>query len=89
VEKKVLLTFHLSELLSLTENGKYINIVPKGFYGDVSGEKNMREVSGTDANSLTFFLYEEIAAFRPASLATGLTPADICDIFYNNAKKII
>jgi hypothetical protein len=73
----------------ITENGTYINIVPKGFYGDVSGEKNMREVSGTDANSITFFLYEEIDAFRRASIATGLTPADISDIFYNNAKKIL
>ena len=71
------------------ENGIYVNIVPKGLYGDVSGDKNMREVEGDEAAKLSFFMYEEINAFRRAAEATGLSRGDIEDVFYNNAKKII
>ncbi len=73
----------------ICENGVYINVVPKGLYGDVSGDKNMREVEGREAERLTFFLYEEINAFRRAAEATGLARSDIEDIFYNNAHRII
>ena len=73
----------------ITENGTYVNIVPKGLYGDVSGDKNMREVAGIDAENITFFLYEEIDAFKRAALAVNLTPAEIEDIFYTNADSII
>jgi predicted TIM-barrel fold metal-dependent hydrolase len=73
----------------VTENNAYINIVPKGLYGDVSGDKNMREASDAEADKITFFLYEEIAAFKRAALAAKLTPAEIEDIFYTNANSII
>ncbi|HBR19412.1 MAG: hypothetical protein A2Y13_04510 [Planctomycetes bacterium GWC2_45_44] len=73
----------------ITENSIYINIVPKGFYGDVSGDKNMREVSGDEAEKITFFLYEEIDAFKRAALTTNLTPANIEDILYTNTNSII
>jgi len=73
----------------ITENGIYVNIVPKGLYGDVSGDKNMREVAGTDAENITFFLYEEIVAFKRAALAANLTTADIENIFHANANGII
>jgi hypothetical protein len=49
----------------------------------------MREVSGTEAENITFFLYEEIAAFKRATLAVNLTPTEIEDIFYTNANRII
>jgi len=73
----------------ITENGTYINIIPKGLYGDVSGDKNMREVSGDEADKITFFLYEEIDAFRRAANVTGITKSDIEDIFCNNASHLI
>lgn len=67
----------------ITENGRYINLVPKGLYGDVSGDPNMREVD--DAQGFTFFLYEEIAAL----LQAGLSKKDMEDVFFNNADKIM
>lgn len=71
------------------ENGHYVNLVPKGLYGDVSGDKNMREVDGEEAGALTFFMYEEIEAFRQASLAERLGKKDIEDVFYNNAFDLV
>jgi len=71
------------------EQARYINLVPKGLYGDVSGDRNMREVEGTEADELSFFLYEQLEAFRQAAVAEGLTKQDIEDVFYNNAAAII
>lgn len=73
----------------ITENGRYINIVPKGLYGDVSNDPNMREAVGKDAENITFLMYEEILAFRRAAEKTGLSKKDIEDIFYNNAVRIL
>jgi len=69
----------------ITEDGHYINLVPKGIYGDLSGDKNMRE---TDL-VLTFFMYEEINAFKRATENCGLNSSNIDDIFYNNANRLI
>jgi predicted TIM-barrel fold metal-dependent hydrolase len=73
----------------ICEGGKYVNLVPKGLYGDVAGEAHMREVEGEQADGLSFFLYEEIDAFRRAAGATGLTQQDIDDVFYDNAMRVI
>lgn len=73
----------------IMEGGRYVNLVPKGLYGDVSGDKNMAEVEGEEAERLTFFLYEEIDAFRRAAEATGLTARDVQDVFCNNATRMI
>ncbi|MDD5677226.1 MAG: amidohydrolase family protein [Kiritimatiellae bacterium] len=73
----------------ICENGVYINLVPKGLYGDVSGDSHMREVEGSAAEKLTFFMYEELAAFQRAARAVGLARADIKDVFFNNADRII
>ncbi len=73
----------------ICENGLYINVVPRGLYGDVSDDKNMREADGEEANKLTFFLYEEIRSILRAAEETGLTEADLEDLFYNNAKRLI
>lgn len=73
----------------ICEGGQYVNLVPRGLYGDVSGDPHMREVDGPDAERLTFFLYEEIDAFRRAAEAEGLTPADIEDVFRNNAARLL
>jgi len=73
----------------ICENGHYVNIVPAGLYGDVSGDPNMREVEGPEADKLTFFLYEELLAFKKAAGKTGLGDNDIENIFYNNSKGVI
>lgn len=73
----------------ICNDGIYVNIVPKGLYGDVSGDKNMCEVEGEEAEKLTFFLYEEIYAFRRSAENCGLTSEHIEDVFYNNAVSII
>lgn len=71
------------------ENGSYINLIPRGLYGDVSGDGHIREVDAEEAAGLTFFMYEEINAFRRAAESTGLSAGDIEDIFYNNARNLL
>lgn len=73
----------------ITENGHYVNLVPRGAYGDVSGDSNMREVSNEEAEHLTFFLYEELLAFKKASERLGLSRKDIEDVLCNNARRYI
>jgi len=76
-------------LRRICEHGNYVNLVPQSLYGDVSGDSHMREIDGAPAEALSFFLYEEIDAFRQAARATGLTPADIEDVFCTNAMRLI
>jgi hypothetical protein len=73
----------------ICENGLYINLVPRRLYGDVSGDKNLREVDGPDAERLTFFMYEELDAFRQAAEWVRLQRDDIEAVFYNNAAQMI
>ena len=73
----------------ICEGGRYVNLVPRGLYGDVSGDRNMREVDPPEADRLTFFLYEELAAFKRAAAATGLSQADLEDVFFNTAVRLI
>ncbi|MCK9410778.1 MAG: amidohydrolase [Prolixibacteraceae bacterium] len=73
----------------ICENGIYVNVISKGMYGDVSNDKNMREIEGDEADRLTFFLYEEILAFRLAAIETKLSNDDIKDVFYNNAMQLL
>ena len=70
-------------------DGRYVNVVPKGLYGDVTDDKNMDEVSGAEAESLTFFMYEELRAFKRAATQTGLSDRDIESIFYENSHRIL
>lgn len=73
----------------IEKDGTYVNVVPKGLYGDISGDINMAEVEGRQADELTFFMYEEINAFRIAAKATSLRRQDIEDIFFKNAAALI
>lgn len=73
----------------IVEGGHYVNLVPRGLYGDVSDDPNMGEVDGVEADRLTFFLYEEIDAFRRAAEACRLAAKDVEDVFYNNARRIL
>ena len=72
----------------ICENGNYVNIVPKGLYGDVSGDRHMREADQDDASAITFFLYEEINALIEAGLRAGLSSQDFEAIFFQNAATL-
>ena len=69
----------------ISEDGIYKNVVPRGLYGDVSGDKNMKE---TDETNITFFIYEELMAFRRAAEHLYLTKSDISAILYRNAAEL-
>ncbi len=71
------------------EKGFYINLVPKGLYGNISIDPHIRELTGTAAEKLTFFIYEELAAFGRTARAIGLSDADLRDVFYNNAARML
>jgi len=73
----------------IEENGTYINLVPPGLYGDPSQDPHLREVSEEEAKKITFFMYEEILAFKRVAQKLGLTKAEIENIFYGNAKRIL
>jgi predicted TIM-barrel fold metal-dependent hydrolase len=71
------------------EGGHYINIVPRGLYGDVSADRNMREVDAPEADQLTFFMYEEIKAIKRAVERVGLGRSDVEAVFYRNARRFL
>ncbi|MCP4165956.1 MAG: amidohydrolase family protein [Chloroflexi bacterium] len=73
----------------ICEDGNYINLVPPGLYGDTSGDPHMREVSAAEGEKLSFFMYEELLAFKQAAQAVGLSDADLENVFYNNAARLI
>lgn len=73
----------------ICEGGNYINLVPPGLYGDVSGDPHMREVGADEGAKLSFFLYEELGAFRQAAEAVALTHSEVEDAFYNNAARLL
>lgn len=68
------------------ENGTYINIVPRGSCGDVTGDPHMLE---SDAEDISYFCYEAIAAMIAAAKEMGLKDSRMEDIFFNNAKKLV
>jgi predicted TIM-barrel fold metal-dependent hydrolase len=72
----------------IVENGNYINVVPRGLYGDVSGDPHMREADGEEAEKLSFFLYEEIAAMRRAAESRGLSKDETAAMFHTTAAKL-
>lgn len=72
----------------IARNGTYVNLVPRGLYGDVSGDKNMGEVDGAEAAALTFFLYEELRALKCAAERLALSREQLDAIFYHNAAAM-
>ena len=74
----------------ICEDGFYVNLVPPGLYGDVSDDPHMREVSDEEGSSMpSFFMYEELLAFRQAAETVGLSAEDVADVMYNNAARLI
>lgn len=71
-----------------TENGFYYNYVPRGLYGDVSGDPHMREVDYPEADRITSFMYEELRAFKRAVHELKLSDTDVEDMMCNNAARV-
>lgn len=69
----------------VSENGTYINVVPRGMYGDVSGDPHMRE---TDEKDVTNFTYEILRAFKKAATNLSLSKEDIDNIMWKNATDL-
>ena len=70
----------------IVENGEYINVVPRGLYGDLTGVPRMRE---TDETDVTTMIYEQIRALKRVALELKLTDKEVEDIMFTNAKKMI
>jgi len=73
----------------IEENGTYINLVPPGLYGDPKQDPHLREVSPEEAEKITFFLYEELLAFKRACKTLNLSRQDVEDVMYNNAAELV
>ena len=69
----------------IEENGTYMNVVPRGLYGDVSNDPHMKE---SDEENITTFVYEELLALKRAANAVGYTHDDIEKLMYKNAEKL-
>ena len=68
----------------IDDGGKYVNVVPRGLYGDVSADPHMRE---TDEENITLFIYEELLALKSAASKLGLTKDEINDLMYDTAAR--
>lgn len=73
----------------IAENGRYVNLVPKGMYGDISDDPNMRAVEGPEAARITFFLYEELRNLIAAAREVGLSREQLAPVFHANAARLI
>ena len=73
----------------IEHDGHYVKLVPRGLYGDVSGDPNMAELDPPESGQLSFFIYEEIDAFREAAQRTGLTDSDVERVFRKNAQDML
>jgi hypothetical protein len=73
----------------ICEGGRYVNLVPRGRYGDVSGDRNMREVDGPEAERLTTFMYEELLAIKRACTRAGVDRRGVEAIFRANAERVL
>ncbi len=69
----------------ISEDGYYINVVPRGLYGDVSDAEHMRE---SDEETITNFTYEIIRGFKKCAENLTLTKKDVEDIMCNNAANL-
>jgi predicted TIM-barrel fold metal-dependent hydrolase len=73
----------------ICEGGRYVNLVPRGKYGDVAADKNMREVDGVEAERLTTFMYEELLAIKRACARIGVDRRGVEAIFRTNAERVL
>lgn len=73
------------KMYRVCENGNYINVVPRGLYGDITDAAHMRE---TDEINVTNFTYEIIRGFKKTAEKLGLSKDDVADIMCNNAANL-
>ena len=69
--------------------GRYVNLVPRDLYGDVSADSNMAELDPPLSDGLSFFLYEEIQAIKLACRKTGIDRAGVEAIFNGNGRRLL
>ena len=69
----------------IDDNGYYVNVVPRGSLGDLTGAAHMRE---SDEKNITNFTYEIIRGFKKTAEKLTLSKQDIEDIMCNNAAKL-
>ena len=69
----------------VVENGTYINVVPKGYYGDLTGAAHMRE---EENDRISLMVYEQLLAFKRSAAELRLSDADVEKIMYRNAKTL-
>jgi len=68
----------------ICEGDEYINYVRHADWEDNRTRRNVEE-----EERYTFFLYEQILAFKRAAVACHLTKSDIEDVFFNNAYRLL
>ncbi|MEK7398709.1 MAG: amidohydrolase family protein [Candidatus Poribacteria bacterium] len=68
----------------ICEGDEYVNYVWKADWTD---NRTRRDIEKEE--TYTFLLYEQLLAFKNASLACDLTKTDIEDIFFNNAYRLL
>jgi predicted TIM-barrel fold metal-dependent hydrolase len=76
----------IMRMYRIVEDGVYYNVVPRGLYGDVSGQAHMRESDETD---ITIMIYEQLLALKRVAMKLQLSKEDIKDIMYGNAKRLL
>ena len=69
----------------IVENGDYFNVIPRGYYGDVTGQPHMRE---EDNDQISLMVYEQLLAFKRSVAELKLTDTDVEKILYSNAKAL-
>jgi predicted TIM-barrel fold metal-dependent hydrolase len=67
------------------EGDNYVNVVRFASFTD----SHLRVASPEEKDSITFYVYEQIAAMRRAAERVGLSRADVDDIFTNNALRLL
>jgi len=79
------LPISIMRMYRIVENGDYFNVVPKGYYGDVTGQPHMRE---EENDQISIMVYEQLLAFKRSAAELKLTDTEIEKIMYSNAKKL-
>ena len=73
-------------LYRIVENGNYINVIPEGYYGDISNMSHLRESKEKD---ITLMIYEQIRSFKRVAARLKLSDQDIEDVFFANASGLL
>jgi len=73
-----------SRAKQICEGDEYVNYICHADWADNRTRRNIQV-----EESYTFFVYEEILAFKKAAVACDLTRSDIEDIFFNNAYRLL